>query len=403
MTTRIINYFKTFAKYDKQQKIYYINNLKTVFEHYNIYNEDNELMNDYYNNNEIDNDINNDIKEFKKYDYGTFKYIDLEQKQILNDETINKILQIFNFLMINRFNCNNHYKLKFEKYILYILEKERTNKTHEENKFKEYRKYKEWFYYYDMNYEICSQINSQKIENIEKRINEIVDDKIKDNLSNIFNNNPNLLKDLIYNLNEQSKQILINEIIKYNESEVIERISKKISQNEQYNKFADDVIKESESIVKQKFNNYLKSNSIHDLVESTIKDYLAYNNCVTKECKIYVDNINSRLSKVNNTIKNLELKYINLSSNSNSTSENDNSTSENDNNNYEECFISHGNKYSLKLKELMKHSKYKSLKDFKLQLINNDVIKKDFTLNGSTYRLTEEQKKQFIKDFNKFK
>ena len=42
MTTRIINYFKIYAKYDKQQHIYYINNLKTVFEHYYKFNEDNE-------------------------------------------------------------------------------------------------------------------------------------------------------------------------------------------------------------------------------------------------------------------------------------------------------------------------------------------------------------------------
>ena len=51
----------------------------------------------------------------------------------------------------------------------------------------------------------------------------------------------------------------------------------------------------------------------------------------------------------------------------------------------------------------MKFTKYDDVKVFKAELINNNIIKRDFVVNGSTYRLTEEQKNQFIKDFNKFK
>ena len=51
----------------------------------------------------------------------------------------------------------------------------------------------------------------------------------------------------------------------------------------------------------------------------------------------------------------------------------------------------------------MKFSKYNDVKIFKAELIKNNIIKKDFDLQGSTYRLTEEQKNQFVKDFNKYK
>ncbi len=71
-------------------------------------------------------------------------------------------------------------------------------------------------------------------------------------------------------------------------------------------------------------------------------------------------------------------------------------------NNYDNCFGKHGNKYSLKLRELMNYSKYTNLKTFKEELIKNNIIKNDFTYSNSVYRLTEEQKNQFIIDFNKF-
>ena len=51
----------------------------------------------------------------------------------------------------------------------------------------------------------------------------------------------------------------------------------------------------------------------------------------------------------------------------------------------------------------MKFSKYDDVKIFKTELIKNNVIKKDFDLQGSTYRLTEEQKNQLIDDFKTFK
>ena len=138
MTARIINYFKIFAKYDKQQN-YYIDNLKTVFEHYYKYNEDNELIDDEYYD---DDDVEKSIYDFKKHCDKYYFYIDLDKKQTIEDNdynhTVNDVIDIFNFLMSNNFNCNDYYKSKFNKYILYILERERTEKTHEENKFKEY-------------------------------------------------------------------------------------------------------------------------------------------------------------------------------------------------------------------------------------------------------------------------
>ena len=50
----------------------------------------------------------------------------------------------------------------------------------------------------------------------------------------------------------------------------------------------------------------------------------------------------------------------------------------------------------------MKLSKIEDIKEFKKTLIDKNIIKKDFDLAGSTYRLTEQQKKQLINDFTKF-
>ena len=101
MTTRIINYFKIYAKYDKQQHNYYINNLKSVFEHYYKYNEDNELIDDKYVMNDVENDIKTSISGFKQFENGCYSYIELDQKQIINDDehnnTIYDIIDIFNF------------------------------------------------------------------------------------------------------------------------------------------------------------------------------------------------------------------------------------------------------------------------------------------------------------------
>ena len=172
MTTRIINYFKTYAKYDKQQQKYYIDNLKTVFEHYYKYNEDNELIDGYYEDDELDNRIKTSICEFKNYEDKFYFHLDLEQKriiEIISDEsedydeynnTVYYVIDIFNFLMSNNFNYNDYYKSKFNKYILYMLERQRTEQTHEENKYKEHKKFKQWFDLYDMNYKISSQIHS---------------------------------------------------------------------------------------------------------------------------------------------------------------------------------------------------------------------------------------------------
>ena len=65
MTTKLINYFKIKAKYDKQTHNYYIDNLKTIFEHYYYYNDDNEFV----DNPKADFYINLSISEYKsKYE-----------------------------------------------------------------------------------------------------------------------------------------------------------------------------------------------------------------------------------------------------------------------------------------------------------------------------------------------
>ena len=434
MTTRIINYFKIYAKYDKQQQNYYIDNLKTVFEHYYKFNEDNELIDDEYYDNE---DVEKSIYDFKNHCDKCYFYIDLDKKQTIeineNNHTVNDVIDIFNFLMSNSFNCNDYYKSRFNKYILYVLERERTEKTHEENKFKEYKKYNQWFDSYDMSYNISSQIYYQRLEKIENRINEMIDYKIKRNLYDIFNNNPNVWKDLINNLNEQSKEVLINEIIKYNEGDIIERVSKKISKNNVCHKMAEKVIKESYKQVNEQLQDYLKSESMNEKIEKSVDEYFNYRDYLSVRCGSYINkhviNLNDRLNNINNSIKELKLQYVNNENNENSENKNENNESsesnessennksvesveseeqnenknENNKNDYNKCFVKHGKKFNLKLNELIKFSKYNDVKVFKAELIKKNIIKKDFDLQGSTYRLTEEQKNQLIKDFNKFK
>ena len=429
MTTRIINYFKTYAKYDKQQQKYYIDNLKTVFEHYYKYNDDNESIEHYYEDDELENRITTSICEFKRFENGFYSYIDLKEKQIIEiyeyvecDEyitSVDYIIDIFNFLMLNSFNCNGYYKSRFQKYILYILERQRTEQTHEENKYKEYKKFKQWFDLYDMSYKISSQIHSQKLKNIEDRINKMIDYKIKSNLYDIFNENPNVWKDLINNLNEQSKEILIDEIVKFNENDVIKRVSDKISKNNVCHKIAEKVVKDSYKQVNEQLQDYLKTPSMNEMIEKSVEDYFNYRNYLSVRCGDYINkhviNLNDRLNNITKSIKELKLKYVNNENvenkninnkyvnNDNVNNDNVNNDNVEDKNDYSKCFIPHGKKLNLKLNELMKFTKYDDVKVFKAELINNNIIKKDFVVNGSTYRLTEEQKNQFIKDFNKFK
>ena len=456
MTTKLINYFKIKAKYDKQNHNYYIDNLKTIFEHYYYYNDDNEFVDnprgDFY--------INLSISDYKsKYESRTWK-VDLESKRRLNEGTFNDIINIYNLICDGSFYCTNIYTIKLQNYILYILEKQRTKQTHEENKYKQYKKYKQWFDIYDMVYPISYQITHQRLVNIERNIEYSIDRKINDNLADILNDNPDMLKNLIYNISDKSKEILINEIIKYNEGEVIERVSKLIAKNKTYNKIANKVVKQSEEQVKIIFNDYLKSNSVKESIDKEVTDFLTYNSYLIKRCDTHIhQNINNlyvRLNNISKTIKELKLQYTaqsassasanndsennnnsdnnnsnnNNSNNNNSSSDSDNEISINDNivpginnelideinnelinddsndenvnNNYDECFLKHGNKYKLRFKELIKFSKFSSVKLFKEALIKNNIIKNDFTLSNNTYILTEEQKKQFIIDFNKF-
>ena len=79
MTTRIINYFKTYAKYDNQQHYYYNDNLKSIFEHYYKFNDDNETI-EYYD----ENDMKTSIYQFKKHCDKYYIYINLDNKRIID-------------------------------------------------------------------------------------------------------------------------------------------------------------------------------------------------------------------------------------------------------------------------------------------------------------------------------
>ena len=237
----------------------------------------------------------------------------------------------------------------------------------------------------------------------------MIDYKIKCNLYDIFNSNPNVWKDLINNLNEQSKEVLINEIIKHNEGDIIKRVSNKISKNNVCHKMAEKVVKESYNQVNEQLQDYLKSESMNEKIEKSVDEYFNYRNYLSIRCGDYINkhviNLNDRLNNITKSIKELKLQYVNnesVESVENVESEENESESKKEND-YNECFIKHGKKFNLKLNELMKFSKYNDVKMFKAELIKKNIIKKDFDLQGSTYRLTEEQKNQFVKDFNKFK
>ena len=425
MTSQLIEFFKSYSKFNKETKNYYINNLKTVFNFNNRSYEDNDDL--YYEM------VNDEIESYKKHLKQTHdKWIceseisELDEKHEINESTVSKVINIFYYLNSYNFNFDELYKSKFSQYILYVLEKKRTKESHEANRFIKYKNLKEWFDSYDMNFMIIKKFMSSNIERLENRINEIIDTKIKINLSNLFNNNTDLLKDLIRNLNEESKNVLIDEIIKYNENEIVERVSKKLNVNKVVDKLSMKVLKESnEEINKQfkyKLDEFVKSDSTTERIKTTINEVIGYGryikDMVENEEGTFNYKITRRLNEITKSINNLKVhacarqeQYSNVSTSSttesNESSEIETSESEEDNDdskiNYDNCFVLHGkNQFNLKLKELMKCSKYDNFNDFKTDLIEKNIIKKDFKLAGSTYRLTKEQKETFINEFVRF-
>lgn len=418
MTSELIEFFKQYAKFDKQSENYYINNLKTVF---------------YFENRRVNYDddiymdsVENDIEQYKQHIKKTCdKWIyeeeisDLENKHVINQSTVSKVIDIFYYIDNFNFNFDEVYKSKFFNYILYVLEKKQTETTHKTNRYINNKKFKEWLISYDMNYNISRKFMCSSITKIEERINEIVDNKIKNNLSELINNNTDILKSLIINLNDESKEILINEIVEYHEKEIIKRVSNKLNKNKVADKMALKMIKECNdninSNLNNKLNEFIKSESTNETFKKGIDDFMTYDNYLTKKIGYEKGSFNcklvERINKISETIKELKVQYSNNSSNESSKDSNDNSNGSkdsnecsndsNDNNDYENCFVKHGKLFNLKLGELMKHSKFEDITEFKTELIKKNIIKKDFKIAGSTYRLTEEQKKQFIINFKK--
>ena len=152
---------------------------------------------------------------------------------------------------------------------------------------------------------------------------------------------------------------------------------------------------------------------MNELIEKSVEDYFNYRDYLTVRCGDYINkhviNLNDRLNNITKSIKELKLQYVNNNDNNenvnneNNENVNNNVNDNNSNSDFNSCFVKHGKKFNLKLNELMKFSKYEDVKVFKTELIKNNVIKKDFDLQGSTYRLTEEQKNQLIEYFKKFK
>ena len=411
MTSYLIDYFVKYAKFDSKNNNYYFDNLKSIFTYH-------------------DEDYNTYMNKFKRnqftYEAEKTKY---ETKRIIDEYTVNDIINLFNFFQHQHIIYNELYKIKFLDYILYILEKIETETSHQQNRYIKYKKYKQWFELYDMNYKIINTCVNVRMDNIYKNIVREIDSKIKNDIFEYIDNNEDILKNFIGHLNDNSKQILIDQMILYYKDDVIKKASEKINKNEIVKKLSINVIKES----KEQLDEYLKSDSVVEKYNKSVDDYINYRDYMSKKCESYVNqnitNLNLRLNNISKTIKELKLQYINKSENdksessvlSNEVSESENDKSENNESNSSEstesnesetnesddnldidnCFVKHGKKFNLRLNELMKLSKYDNVKQFKKYLIDNKVIKKEFDLQGSTYRLTEEQKIQFNIDFKK--
>ena len=412
MTSYLIDYFIKYSKYDSESQNYYINNLKTVLEYHNI---DPEQYIEQINRNK-----NEFTKEMNKSKYQT--------KRTINEDSVNEIIELFNTFRVRNVIYNDVFKMKFEKYILYKLEKEQTKTSHQANRYIKNKKLKEWFTMYDMNFNIINSCIGLRLKEIERNIYQEINYRISDGIFEIIDNNEQILKNFIANLSEKSKDILIDQIVECHQEDIIKRVSDKINKNDVVNKISHKIVNDCNKQIKNDFNNkineFMKSEDINNIYAQGLETYF-YNTPIeifgnridryAQKIGIY-KSMDDKLNKINSTIKELKLQYLNSSNSSNnnsnnsSESSNDNSESseineinENSNMNFDKCFVKHGkSKYNLKLGELMKLSNIEDIKEFKKTLIEKNIIKKDFDLAGSTYRLTEQQKKQLINDFTKF-
>jgi len=420
MTSDLIEYFKSYAKFDKETNEYYIDNLKTVFNYYFItYDEKDE---DKF---EVDYGmVDEEIEDYKQYLKTNNEWLsesqikELDEKHCISLNTIIKVIDIFYYLDKFNFNFDDEYKNQFSKYILYVLEKKRTIRTKQANKYMKYKKIGKWIKSYQMNYQMLKRFTSSSIERIENRVNEIIDYKIKSKLSTLLNNNNDLLKDLIKNLNEESKNILIDEIIKYNEGEIINRVSKKLKSNKVVNKMCLNIMSEADNQIKTTFtgklNQFIESDKSNKIYENGLNHFITFHPASQfgksimnygKEIGIYNCNeLNEKIKAIDSKIESLKVEYLRCESSENnsleSSEDSENNSSENEKVDFSDCFKLHGkSQFNMNIKNLMKHSNIKNFNEFKDKLIEKNIIKKDFKLVGSSYRLTKDQKETFINEF----
>lgn len=419
MTDSLIKYFIKYVKFDDKTDSYYIDNYKTVFEF---------LKKSEYTTKEHFEFIN-PLTEIKDYINITQKgCIDYYEYEALEDfytcefsETVNKVIDIFNYFNQNTIIYNDKYKNKFNGYILYLLDKKfKTDEKHETNRFIKFKKNRIYLNNYDMNYEISHSLQLRFEKQMYKYIDKKIDNTIKNELEDLLNDNEDILKNLVYHLNENSKNIIINEIIKYNEGEIMEKTAKNINHNPLINNMCNDMLKECNERIdkgfKERINEFIKSDFTKQTFEEEIKNYICYIPAEDMGRKIYdyakrMD-INKDLTKqVENITKKIKILELNYQVNNNNEIKENEIKEINNNENellkqkriqdIDKCFEKYGKQFNLKLGELMKLSKYENRNEFKECLKKKQIIKSDFKLAGSTYRLSTEQKTQFINDFIK--
>ncbi len=425
MSDLLIEYFTTYTKYDDKTKRYYIDNFETVFK----FLEKTEYIKDNYFQfiNQLTNKHNYiNIKDKQYFEKG---YTKSESEYIYSHsvcDVVDKVIDIFNYFNQDRIIFNEQYKIKFNYYILYLLDKKfKTDEKHETNNYMKFKNNNIYLDNYDMNYRITLLIQNREIKNIYEYIDRKIEDTINGNLEYLFNSNPDLIKSLIYNLNENSKNILIDSIIKYNENEILERTAKKINNNKIVKSMCLNMLTKCHDKINECLNDelkdFIKSDRSKEIMKNEFSAYIGYIPAETMGKKIYdyakrMDinkDLTKRVDEISNKIKTLQLNYIiNTNQNEDKEIKNENEEDKNENNeikealkqkrinNINECFERYGkSQYNLKLSKLKSLTKYNKLQEFKDYLIKKNVIKSDFKIAGSTYRLSEEQKTQFINDF----
>ena len=434
MTSELLMFFVKYTKYEKQE--YFIDNLKTVFEY--LRKDESEYIKHLNKENEglfdfLHSDENND--EAQELDF-LYKTIDLNTKKIISEEndTVEEIIDIFNYFNKNKIVFNSQYISKFKKYIMYVLEEKRNQINHKENQYIKYKQYKNYIDLYDMSYNINNSLFNEYINKINNKLDTMINDKINNKISELINKNPNVITDIVYGLNEQAKDKLVNSIVEYHDGELINSICKKTENSEELKNIKINITQEQEQKMdnsfQNKLNNFMSSKDREKDYERGINEFINSGSYFTVGSRIYKYALNLNEPNIRNIKERIDMltkkcDRLNMGINNKVKEEVDGAkhlgeakeevkeekiskveivkvSHQNNNNNLDECFKPHGRKFNLNLSQLMKHSNYTNVKDFKQQLISNNIIKPDYKLYGTTYTLDQEQKTQFIKDFLSF-